>query len=60
MTNLRIKAMELALQLPDNKSTYTPPYSGTVYNSPVTYSKATDILIVDAEKIYQFLNKTSN
>lgn len=59
--NLRVKSIELALQLPDNTThAYNMP-NGTFYsggNMPTTLKKQTDSLLEDAEKIYNFLTKT--
>lgn len=59
--NLRVKSIELALQLPDNTvNIYNAP-TGTFYGGGAMtslYKKDTDSLIKDAEKIYKFLTKT--
>ena len=63
--NLRIKSIELALQLPDNTQVINNfpntngmyPYANTP--STATIKKNTDDVIKDAEKIFQFLTKES-
>lgn len=58
---LKIKSIELALQLPDNSITYNnSPFKGThgteyIVNTTTTLKKTTDNLILDAEKILNFL-----
>lgn len=57
--NLRVKSIELALQLPDNTTHSYPFPNGNFYNgASTTLKKDTDTLIKDAEKIYNFLTKT--
>lgn len=58
--NLKIKSIELALQLPDNTTHYNQPLQGMgMYQSTVqsTNKKTVDNLLIDAEKIFNYLNK---
>lgn len=56
--NLRVKSIELALQLPDNTIHTNNLQNGNFYGANITTNtikKDTDQLIKDAEKIYNFL-----